>query len=527
MGRGFRPIWSLRPQPYSLRLVAPSLFAYPALRTRCFRGESFHRLFFQRFPIVTESVNLLLAELKTDLGAILPTLYDESRTSFVVQARQADLRVNASVRTYNPDATITVNGQDIGVGKGSFSRDLDPGLSVYNIVVSASGKSRSFELKIVRQHDRPNWEELVKVGPYKIRDSSGQVTHNGKLFILGGYTPELTSDVWSSSDGINWEMIGEIPSKDGINIPLVFSFKGKIWVTDNKGKFFSSPDGKTWDLVSEAIGCGHRYGAGCCVFNDRMWVMGAKGVSNDVWSSSNGIDWRLETEHAPWSPRQVFGNLVVLGDQMIMVGGGIVNYQPFKGYRDVWATKDGKTWSQLTDQAPWAGRIWSEAQVYNNRIWLLGGFRAQPTWQNFNDVWYSADGVNWKLFESADLWSPRHEACTYVHDDALWVVAGNAWPLMNDTWRLKLTGLAFTTQPVIEEYVGCRYDYNAQADFNKSAKPVRFRLIKAPAWLKLDSNTGKLTGIPTEVGFVNVVLEAYDNDGETAQQSFDIRVTSI
>ena len=46
------------------------------------------------------------------------------------------------------------------------------------------------------------------------------------------------------------------------------------------------------------------------------------------------------------------------------------------------------------------------------------------------------DGV--KQFQSASMWSARHEPTVYVFDKSLWVVAGNMWPLMNDVWKLTL-----------------------------------------------------------------------------------------
>jgi hypothetical protein len=32
--------------------------------------------------------------------------------------------------------------------------------------------------------------------------------------------------------------------------------------------------------------------------------------------------------------------------------------------------------------------------------------------------------------------SPRYEVTAYVHENSLWVVAGNSWPLVNDVWKL-------------------------------------------------------------------------------------------
>jgi len=52
---------------------------------------------------------------------------------------------------------------------------------------------------------------------------------------------------------------------------------------------------------------------------------------------------------------------------------------------------------------------------------------------NRNDVWYSADGVQWTELPDTP-WAPRHAASVFVHDDALWVVTRNN--LEPDVWKL-------------------------------------------------------------------------------------------
>ncbi len=50
------------------------------------------------------------------------------------------------------------------------------------------------------------------------------------------------------------------------------------------------------------------------VFDGKIWVLGGynkQGTEiNDVWYSSDGAHWVQQTEHAPWSPRDLFVALV-------------------------------------------------------------------------------------------------------------------------------------------------------------------------------------------------------------------------
>lgn len=151
----------------------------------------------------------------------------------------------------------------------------------------------------------------------------------------------------------------------------------------------------------------------------------------------------MATANAPWAAR-AYHCALVFRDKIWVFGGG--NYLPtYTGFNDVWSSPDGVDWTkvgdlvtdQVSDNAPWPPRIWFSAVEYRNCMWVLGGWSNNPS-KNWNDVWYTADGVNWKELKTKTIWSERHEHSTYVMDDKIWVVAGNACPLVNDVWQLRL-----------------------------------------------------------------------------------------
>lgn len=83
-----------------------------------------------------------------------------------------------------------------------------------------------------------------------------------------------------------------------------------------------------------------------------------------------------------------------------------------------------------------------------DRLWIIGGFDNVHR-ANFDDVWWTDDGIKWQRLDTKTKFSPRHEVTAYVHDNSLWVVAGNSWPLMNDVWKLTLPSASAgtTVQP--------------------------------------------------------------------------------
>jgi hypothetical protein len=220
-------------------------------------------------------------------------------------------------------------------------------------------------------------------------------------------------------------------------------YNGRLPGHSASNQVWSSADGKEWEQVTAAAPWSARLAGVALVFQDRLWVLGGTenyyfgddaSLRNDVWSSADGKDWRLETESAPWSPR-AYHQAVVLGGRIYLFGGG--NYVPdYHAKNDVWSSADGKEWRLETESAPWAPRLWFAAEVYRGRIWVLGGWAKEP--DNFGDVWHSADGKTWEKLETKTCWKARHEHSAFVIHDQLWVAGGHARPLSSEVWSLQL-----------------------------------------------------------------------------------------
>jgi hypothetical protein len=131
--------------------------------------------------------------------------------------------------------------------------------------------------------------------------------------------------------------------------------------------------------------------------------------------------------------------MLVFKDKLWLLGGG--NYRTTMGKvianNDVWNSSDGRDWTLVTDHAAWSPRIWHEAIVYNDEMWILGGGSGADA-RVLNDVWRSSDGSNWTKVESRNIWSPRHEMSVYDFQNKLWVVAGgvaNKAGITNEVWQ--------------------------------------------------------------------------------------------
>ena len=147
-----------------------------------------------------------------------------------------------------------------------------------------------------------------------------------------------------------------------------------------------------------------------------------------------GPNWIKVTPNAEWRARDSSGELVY-NDRIWIFGGWFDSFQ--SPPRDVWSSSDGKTWTQVTEHAEWSPRLWFSSVTYRNRMWVLGGWSNNPS-KNWGDVWYSKDGRDWRQLKSNAVWKERHEHPAYVFKDKLWVAGGHAQPLSNEVWALDL-----------------------------------------------------------------------------------------
>ncbi len=120
--------------------------------------------------------------------------------------------------------------------------------------------------------DRPlDWVKVVDKAAWRARDSSGEVVHKDRLWLLGGWFDSFTAaprDVWSSPDGAAWALVTREAAWKAGDLPMSVSFDGRIWFMGG------------W-------------------YNGRLPGHGASG---EVWSSTDGLNWTMVTKKAGWSP---------------------------------------------------------------------------------------------------------------------------------------------------------------------------------------------------------------------------------
>jgi len=237
-----------------------------------------------------------------------------------------------------------------------------------------------------------------------------------------------------------WEH-SDLPAAMVFKNKMWFMGGRKLPGAENSNKVWSSTDGAQWTLETDNANWCPRVSPSHAVFKDRMWILAGsenfyedndKTLKNDVWSSVDGMTWQLETANAGWSKR-THAQAIVFDDKLWIMGGGRWHPDTIPT-NDVWCSSDGINWSQVTAAAQWKPRMWFSAAVYRDRLWVLGGWSKEEG--NFGDVWHSKDGQNWTELKSQVIWSKRHEQSAYVFKDKLWIAGGHAEPLNSEVWYL-------------------------------------------------------------------------------------------
>ena len=246
--------------------------------------------------------------------------------------------------------------------------------------------------------DGKNWQKVTVTGDqWSKRWAPLSLVFNDKLYIVRGTNCcyNLYSDIYSSSDGIDWERVRDSSPFGGYNEGAgLVNFKGKMWLfggsayTTFTNDVWSSSDGMNW-AKEKTPPWSKRAFHTSLVFKDKIWIIGGNldgTASNEVWNSADGITWTKvkANNDKGFLPARAIHASVVFDNKLWVIGGSSNN----KMLNDVWSSSDGVNWTQ-EQSAPWSARRSHTAVVFDNKIWVIGG-RDRNKKSN-NEVWAFGD----------------------------------------------------------------------------------------------------------------------------------------
>jgi hypothetical protein len=155
-----------------------------------------------------------------------------------------------------------------------------------------------------------------------------------------------------------------------------------------------------------------------------------------IFAQDTTPKWIKEADSTDWKARDSQGELVY-NNKLWILGGWFNSYEAPP--RDVWSSEDGKKWKLITNKAPWIHSDLSASIAFKGKMWMMGG------WYNGrleghsagNQVWSSKDGVNWKQVADSAAWSARTAPVVVEFRGKLWILGGTESYYFGDNKSLK------------------------------------------------------------------------------------------
>lgn len=252
-----------------------------------------------------------------------------------------------------------------------------------------------------------SWEQMPKP-PFPARAYHAMFYHNDCLFVMGGQKVSFIgnpfyNDVWRSCDGAQtWKSLGNAPWKTRAGIAFE-TFGGKMVI---------------------AGGC-----FGGSIGNSRKFL-------NDVWASSDGVQWEMYTVNASWSARSG-ARLVALGSKLLLVAGE-VGFTPDTQDGDIWSSADGKNWELVTEIPGWSKRSGHGVVNTGGQLLVMAGWHDNKC---LHDLWSSSDGKMWTMLSNT-TWQCSEDSCgkfdfwpVVTQKGVLTVGGSNAYSTFGKMWK--------------------------------------------------------------------------------------------
>lgn len=256
-----------------------------------------------------------------------------------------------------------------------------------------------------------------------------------------------------------WRIVGQIPHRH-LFVFAFLLFYALIGGTEEPVAQQPPEIPYRWAKITMTAPFAPRDGAGALVYKERMWLIGGWNSRNelyfpldcvnDVWSSADGASWKLERSNtfgtpafdpdSEWEGRHTAG-YAVHRDRMWIVGG-----DPIQGHyqNDVWNSADGINWTHVNkgQPVPWEPRVLHYTVSFQNKLWVMGGQtlpQHAPAEERFyNDIWNSEDGVHWnRVIPEGEHWPPRGMiGGSAVFKDRIWILGGGTYDTPETPERL-------------------------------------------------------------------------------------------
>lgn len=280
-------------------------------------------------------------------------------------------------------------------------------------------------------------------------DGNGLVSYGGNLLNLGGWFNSTNShnQIWQSSNGVSWTQLANAPWHKrhtfghGVMDSKIWVYGGDLFFDGNVPKNVWTYDGVSWTEVTDNWGIVAGDRVLFAWANDSTHLYMAGGQNNygttptmftDVVRSTDGITWEKLCD----LPISYFstGTMVVFNNKLFIMSGGRYKSTGHDNYNNKVYSYDLTqgtmgSWVEVATVNTMIS-MYANSYVWDGKIWHIMGYHAESG-GNKTGIRFSTDGATWELLNDAP--SARHASGITVHNDELYIVAGN---LHNDSYKV-------------------------------------------------------------------------------------------
>ncbi|RJE73250.1 hypothetical protein BGP78_19175 [Pseudoalteromonas sp. MSK9-3] len=273
--------------------------------------------------------------------------------------------------------------------------------------------------------DGINWQLEVANAPFQGRAHFELIEFNEHLYLIGGSRGIGTggaevgeSDVWRSDDGINWTLIQPNLGFTIWNVASAIVFQGKLWLygdssSSENSTIYSTEDGLNWTMQNSSAAYKPRRKPTLFFHNDQLWMYGGKVWdsngplvgANEIWSSEDGVNWRLRNA-APNIPNEyAYTNKVFnFNGKLWMINGQGLGSASNERYSAAYSSDNGVDWTMEASPIISRFNAYLTGAKFADKLWIYSGWQEEY-------IWHSKDGKDWRTYvELPKLeWSPRQK----------------------------------------------------------------------------------------------------------------------
>ena len=244
-----------------------------------------------------------------------------------------------------------------------------------------------------------DWK-LVTFNQFDNRRNHSLLTYKGKMWLIGGINDdnEILSDIWNTEDGMHWNQVRSLSPLTEIGQNNSIVFKGRLFIFLGNGReheqVWSSSDGINWRMETQnAFPVRNHYKT--IVYKENIYIIGGllrgSELTNEIWASTDGIHWFLKRPATSMFESRINHTAIVFDGKVWIIGGQSWDKTGTrKFYGDIWYSSDMKYWFKYDKKQPLVKGLHShESLNYNNKLWIFGGYRPDSSMSDLleDNIW--------------------------------------------------------------------------------------------------------------------------------------------